>query len=62
MKARYIRKCECCNKRLKKVIRYECRTDGCINEEYDGVMLSDIEVDKIPSDITMEEQEYERQE
>lgn len=57
MKARYIRKCECCNKRLKKVIRYECRTDGCINEEYDGVMLSDIEVDKIPSDLTLEEEE-----
>ena len=59
MKARYIRKCECCNKRLKKVVRYECHTLDCENEEYDGIRLSDIEVDKIPSDLTMEEQQQE---
>jgi len=55
MKARYIRKCECCNKRLKKVVRYECHTLDCELEEHDGVMFSDIDGNTIPSDLTMEE-------
>ncbi len=59
MKARYIRKCECCNKRLKKVVRYECHTLDCELEEHDGVMFSDIDGDTIPSDLTLEEQEEE---
>ena len=55
MKPRYIRKCECCNKRLKRVVTYECHTLDCENEEHDGLMLSDIEIEKIPSDIWLEE-------
>ena len=57
MKARYIRKCECCNKRLKKVVRYECHTLDCENEEYNGLKFTDIETDMVPSDLTMEEQQ-----
>ena len=57
MKPRYIRKCECCNKRLKKIVTYECRTDDCEAYTYEGIALSDIEADKTPSDIWLEEEE-----
>jgi len=59
LKPRYIRKCECCNKRLKRIVTYECRTDDCEAYSYEGIALSDIETDKIPSDIWLEEEEGE---
>ena len=54
---RRIAKCSCCNKRLKKVVTYECRTEDCENVSYNGLMLSDIEGHNATSDLWLEEQE-----
>ena len=50
---RRIAKCDCCNKRLKKVVTYECWTDDC--EEH--VLFADTY--RPPADLYSEEQEGE---
>ena len=56
---RRIQKCGCCNKRLRKVISYECRTDDCEYYSYMGVSLRDIKGPNTPSDLWLEEHEGE---
>jgi len=51
---RRIQKCECCNKRLKKVVEYQCWTDDC-EEHY----LNEAAQFNTPSDLFLEEQEGE---
>ncbi len=48
---RRIAKCDCCNKRLKKVVTYECWTDDC-----EGHVLFEHN-DAYQSDLWLEEQE-----
>ena len=54
---RRIAKCDCCNKRLRKVVTYECRTIDCENEEYGDFTLQDVEGPNATSELWLEEQE-----
>lgn len=42
---------------MRKVVRYECRTDDCEDYTYEGLQMSDIEIEKTPSDIWLEEED-----